>query len=198
MMNITSKQISWLFFLIVLIVTIQFFWVFQKYKVIESTKVIWWVIKFGLPVFFVANFLLINRLTYLLFYSYFGDFKKRKKRVDKWKHFKNKFVIFTLCIMTFCFFTYDTIIQTNDWFSSDTHYTFNQKVSRIDAHKYEGLRRRRWIRRQLGSPDRISYDLHLTYKSRKIILSTNSPWKEGILCTLTVNSGGLWGILYTD
>lgn len=177
-----------MFFTIFLLVTIQFFWVLAKYETIESGKVFWWTIFYALPLSIIIGLILNTRTTEIVCYCY--PEKYNKDNLTKIDLLKNRLITLLLMVAICCFGTYDTIIQTNDWFGKKEYYTFDTKV--LSSKRIQHASRRR-----LGSGN-VTYDLTLIYKGKRIVLSSRKPYSEGDEFTKIINIGGFWGILFEE
>ncbi|AEA45797.1 hypothetical protein [Fluviicola taffensis] len=173
---------------IILLVVIQFFWVLKVYFVLESTKVFWWMVcYFSVPIL-LFSLSILKKFTRFIFYSHE---RSSRREETKWNRFRSKFTSFMLLIFLFSFFTYDTIIQTNDWWGSSETERFNQVIEEVSINMPTG--RTRIF--QLGKGP-TSYDIYMEYQNERIQLNTPHPWNIGDTFQVKMNTGGLWGILY--
>lgn len=187
--TVKNNKAGWLIFGAMALIMFQFFWVVNEYKVIESGKVIMWVAKYFLLPYFILSIFALNIITNAIFYSWPRWLSK--ENLGTWSKIKNKIVAFIISILLLTTFTYCTIVQTNDWFSSDSHYKYNQAIEDVDIMKHQ--RGRRSFRKES-----TSYNVHLHYNNKEVVLNTNVNWMKGDTFDLTVNTGGFWGIQYID
>lgn len=184
-----DKKWGWLIFGTLVIVVVQFFWVMKTYYMLESGKVIrWMLIYFSIPCL-VVSFLLLKQFNRHLFYAYPERYSETN--LSNWSRFKNKLTSFILIIALFSFFTYDTIIQTNDWFGTSERMTFNQKIESVE-HIYHGRRQGRFSRKGFDTSN-----IRFIYKGKERIISVDGEWNGGDTLKITLNTGGFWGVLYT-
>lgn len=175
----------WILLLTVCTIALQFFYVLGKYEVIESQKVFYWTLVYSLPASLVLSFFIQKKFTNLLFYS---SIKYRVTDVSKSVRIKNKLTSIGLFLMMFNFFTYNTIILTNDWFGSDKHELVISEVINVEHS-------------QIGSsktigPGKENWKISLKYKGDIVKLTTNKPWNIGDTFEMTLNTGGCWNILF--
>jgi hypothetical protein len=183
-----ARKYAWLIFLAVLIVAIQFFWVLKTYYIIESQKVIWWMIKYFSIPYLVGPFFVLNKFNKLLFYSYSSRYLEGN--LTKWNQFKNKLTSYVLIVLMISFFTYDTIIQTNDWFGSSKQEVFNKEINTMEFIQH--TRTRRGFR----GGEHETTDIYITYHGKERVLSVSGTWNGGDTLNLPIRTGGFWGILY--
>lgn len=184
-----DKKWGWLIFGTLVIVVVQFFWVMKTYYMLESGKVIrWMLIYFSIPCL-VVSFLLLKQFNRHLFYAYPERYSETN--LSNWSRFKNKLTSFILIIALFSFFTYDTIIQTNDWFGTSERMTFNQKIESVE-HIHHGGRPGRFSRKGFDTSN-----IRFIYKGKEHIISVDGEWNGGDTLKITLNTGGFWGVLYT-
>lgn len=175
------------------VVIIQFFWVWKTYYILESGKVIRWMwIYFSIPCL-TGSFFLLKTFNQHLFYNYPEYYSE--KNLSKWSKFKNKLTSYGLLVALFSFFTYDTIIQTNDWLGSSERILINQSIESIHAIYHNGgSSRRGFIRRY--SKGFYKSDIQIVYKGKLRKISADGDWNGRDLSNTTLNTGGFWGILY--
>lgn len=184
-----NKKWGWLIFVTLVIVVIQFFWVMKTYYMLESGKVIRWMLTyFSIPCL-VGSFFLLKQFNRHLFYAYPERYSETN--LSKLSRFKNKLTSYVLIVALFSFFTYDTIIQTNDWFGTSERMTFNQRVEGVEYVHHGGRSRR------FSGKGFYTSNIRFIYKGKERIIRANGKWNEGDTLKITLNTGGFWGIFYT-
>ena len=177
----------WIIFWILLFISLQFFYVLFKYETIESEKVFWWVILYFLPIYAILLFFPNRSFTKLLFYSSPTYQPSDLNKIDR---LKNLSASFGLSITMISFFSYNTIILTNDWFGSGKHELLRSKVQEV---KYSNVRRTKST--GSGNPKWI---ITVKFHNEMIKLTTHKPWFIGEKVEINLNTGGLWGIKFVD
>lgn len=175
----------WILFVIFILLVIQFFYVLFKYEIIESDKIFWWVIFYFLPIYMVISFFINNKLTKLLFYS---TEKYQPSNLTKKDRLKNWLACFGLSLLMMNFFTYNTIILTNDWLGSGSHELIQSKVLNVE---YSNTRRARST--GSGNP---TWTITINCHGKMIKLTTHQPWGKGDKFEMYLNTGGFWGIKF--
>lgn len=181
----TMLNKSWMLFFAFCSIAIQFFYVLGKYEIIESEKVFWWVLKYFLPLYLVVALFIKRGFTKLLLYS---TPKLQPSDVSKSTRAKNQLASIGLFLLMSNFFTYNSIILTNDWFGSGKHELIITEVldveyERIGSSRINGKGNEKWI-------------ISLNYKGKIIRLTTQKPWYPGDTFEMTLNTGGCWNILF--
>ena len=176
---------TWIVFIVLCLLMVQFFYVLGKYEVIESEKVFWWTIIYFSPPLLVVSVLLSNRFTNLLFYPKLG---LKPTFISKTTHLKNRLTSIGLSLLMSGFFTYSTIIQTNDWFGTDKYEAVIAEVLDVEysrTSRYTSIRKghEKWI-------------ISIEYKGEIRKLTMREHWQIGDTFDMTVNTGGCWNILF--
>lgn len=188
----TNPKWIWLIVSAFIFIILQLFWVLNSYYMLESKKILWWMLTyFSLPCL-IGSFLILKKFNWLLFYSYLENY--REENLRKPDRFRNKLTSYALIVLMASFFTYDTIIQTNDWFGSSKHERFNQVLKKVEAVQHGGSNRRRFIGGR-GNTYETS-DIYLFYKGKQAVISSDKVWHVGDTLDVTLNTGGFWGVLY--
>lgn len=185
MKKLLKRNISWIFFGIFLLVTIQFFVVLAKYEIIESQKVYYGVLLYCVPLYIILGVLLSKRVSYHLFYEYA---KVDINTISKINQLKNTLVSTALVVIVFSFFTYNTVIQTNDWCGKDKYQDIQTEVLEVEYHNIKGRHsfgegNRRWI-------------ITIEINGKLVDITTRNPYQKGEIFEITLNLGGAWGIIY--
>jgi hypothetical protein len=186
-MNFFQKNKQWFFFALCLFTIFQFFWVLVRYTTIESGKVFNWTIYFVLPFAIILSLLLNKLFTNLLFYS--SPIMNIRDTISEMSHIKNRMATGFLTTLIICFLSYNTIIQTNDWFSKKEHYTFDTTVISVKRIKHGGGK---------SFNRNISYNVEVMYKGKTIVISTTEKYREGEKYERRFNVGGFWGVLFAE
>jgi len=189
MKMIPEKHRAWIYFVIILIVIIQFFWVLGKYETIESHKVFKWTLIIALPVSLIVVWIIKERITNSLFYSL--PKRYNKKSISRKNHLKNVVISYALAAAAICFSFYGTVIQTNDWFGKEEHHTFDTRIISVDLVQHARFRKS-------ISGGNITYNIQVNYKGETICLKTETPYSKGDNFNKTLNVGGLWGVIYEE
>ena len=189
MKMIPEKHRAWIYFVIILIVIIQFFWVLGKYETIESHKVFKWTLIIALPVSLIVVWIIKERITNSLFYSL--PKRYNKKSISRKNHLKNVVISYALAVAAICFSFYGTVIQTNDWFGKEEHHTFDTRIISVDLVQHARFRKS-------ISGGNITYNIQVNYKGETICLKTETPYSKGDNFNKTLNVGGLWGVIYEE
>ena len=189
----SNKKWAWLIVMILILVITQFFLVLKSYYMLESEKILGWMLKyFSIPCLVWALFIL-KKFNKVLFYAYPEKYSEEK--LNKWNKFRNLLISYVLLIGMASFFTYDSIIQTSDWLGSSKYERFKQVLKKVEIIQHGGSSRRGLFGRRGSNTYRTS-DIYLVYKGKEVLISSNKIWDVGDTLDLTLNTGGFWGILY--
>jgi hypothetical protein len=180
MKKVHSSKFLRNFFILFLLGVIQFFSVLIKYETIESAKVFEWVGFYVFPIITVICFIFRKKLTYQIFYSYN---LKSSEGLSKISKIKNTLAAFGLFILTFSFISYDTIIQTNDWFGQNKYQHVQTEILEVEYQR---------------TKNKSTWTITIEVNSELIELTTKTAYYKGGTYKKTLNMGGAWGIIYAE
>lgn len=185
-MTIGSKnrigKTAWIILAIVTIVCIQSYWLFKRYEILESGKVLKWVFYIILPSLTIIGLIFNSYLTKIIFYTRWTNYSKNK--ISKSRQNLNAFTSLFLFLFLSTIFSYNLIIQSNEWLGSSNTYKFNCLI--LDTIKTDSKRR-----------DSFQvYEFKVRYLENDIWLKSNKIKTIGHVFNETLNTGGKWGVIY--
>jgi len=142
---------------------------------------------YAVPTIAIITVLFAKKLTYHLFYS---SKNVDLNKVTRARRIKNSLASYLLIALTFSFITYDTIIQTNDWFGQNKYQHIDTKVLHVEFRNTKrvlslGTGNKRWI-------------ITIEINGKLVELTTQTRYQKGDMFEMTLNIGGAWGIIFAE